>query len=230
LVEKVDPTKDAARIRLYIPKERRGLISRLGDPHRRDDDQKVVRYEVFGDDLFKKETNMKLFVGMKLFTENGEVGEIKSSFGTSGKFRVWFPAGTEAKEGDALILKFKRFAHDETKGMHQDIVLPKARVGTRLEIQPKKKKGKGASNKVMGQVASLKGDILDNDKHSMAIIAGFFAPEVNIREKVGTKVVIPSTNEEGRVAGPFGKAGKCKVSFEGGISATAVGAKAELHS
>lgn len=227
LVEKVDPQKDASRIRLYTPKERRGVVSRLGDPHRREDDQKVVRYEVFGDELFKKETNMKLFVGMKLVTENGEIGEIKSSFGTSGKFRVWFPAGTDAKEGDPLILKFKRYAHDEKKEMHQDLVLPAARVGTRLEIQPKSKKKKKVAP-VTGKVVNLKGDVLENGKHTMAIISGFFAPEVNIRERVGTKVLIPSTKEEGKVSGPFGKAGKCKVAFDEGISAE-IGAKAELH-
>ena len=43
------------------------------------------------------------------------------------------------------------------------------------------------------------------------------------------KVRIPDTKEEGKIAGPFGKAGKCKVSFESGISAP-VGAKAELLS
>ena len=109
LIQKAEPD-DATRIRLYIPKERRGVISRLGDPYRRDDDQKIVRYEVFGSDLFKKETNMKPFVGMKLVTENGDIGEIKSSFGTSSKFCVYFPASTDAREGDALLLKFKRLA------------------------------------------------------------------------------------------------------------------------
>jgi hypothetical protein len=70
---------------------------------------------------------------------------------------------------------------------------------------------------------------LENGKHNMAIISGFFTPEVNIREHAGAKVVIPSTKEEGKIVGTFGKAGKCKVSFEQGISAEA-GTKAELHS
>jgi ribosomal protein L35AE/L33A len=42
-------------------------------------------------------------------------------------------------------------------------------------------------------------------------------------------VVIPLTKEEGKIAGPFGKAGKCKVIFDQGISADAIGAKAELY-
>lgn len=223
-----DPPRDATRLRLYTPKEKRGVISRLGDPHRRDDDEKVVRYEVFGSDLFKKETNMKPFVGMKLVTEKGEIGEIKSSFGTSGKFRVYFPAGTEAREGDALILQFKRYAHDPQKAMHQDIELPKARMGSRMEVA-KKKKEKKASVVATGEVVTLKGDPTADNKYELAIIAGFFTPEINIREKVGTRVRIPSTQEEGKIAGPFGKAGKCKVSFEKGLSAP-VGAKAELLS
>jgi len=227
LVQQVDPAKDASRLRLYTPKEKRGIVSRLGDPFRRNDDQKMIRYEVFGDELFKAETNMKLFVGMKMETEKGEIGEIKSSFGTSGKFRVWFPGGTEAKEGDPLLLKFKRFANDQTKSMVQDTKLPPERMGTRIEIQTKSKKKKKVPV-ITGEVATIKGDVLENGKHNLAIITGFFTPEINIREKVGSKVVIPSTKEEGKITGPFGKAGKCKVSFETGISAS-VGAKAELH-
>jgi selenocysteine-specific elongation factor len=230
LMEKIDPEKEAHRIRLYKPKERRGVVSRLGDPHHRTDDDKVVRYEVFGSDLFKAETNMKVFVGMKLETDKGEVGEIKSSFGTSGKIRVYFPAGTEAREGDALILRFKRFVHDPEKAMHQNnIRLPASRPGTRIEVEKKKaKKVLPKGVKRAGEVVLLKGDVLENGKHNMAIMSGFFAPEVNIKELVGTKVVVPSTKEEGAIAGPFGKAGKCKVTFSQGISATA-GSKAELH-
>ena len=229
LVEKVDPQKDISRIKLYTPKERRGVVSRLGDPHRRDDDAKVVRYEVFGDNLFKAETNMKLFVGMKLETERGEVGEIKSSFGTSGKFRVFFPGGTEAKEGDALILKFKRYSHDAAKEMHQDVELPAARCGARIEVQLKKKKATPKEIVTPGEVNSIKGEVLENGKFNTAIISGFFSPEVSIRERAGFRVVIPLTKEEGKIAGPFGKAGKCKVIFDQGISADAIGAKAELY-
>ena len=235
LIQKIDPEKDISKIRLYTPKEKRGVISRLGDPHRRQDDNAVVRYEVFGGDLFKKETVMKPFVGMKVITEKTrDMGEIKSSFGTSGKFRVWFPAGTTAREGEGLLLPFKRFAHDPQKAMRQDdLILPASRPGTRIEATPKKGKNKGSNKppppEAVGEVSALKGDILEkNGKHTMAIIAGLFTPEINIREeKVGRKVIIPSTNEHGTIVGPFGKAGKCKVSFENGISAE-VGAKAEL--
>lgn len=230
LIEKMDPDIDKKEINLYTIKEKVGSISRLGDPHRRTDDQRVVRYEVFGGDLFKKETNMKVFFGMKVVTNKGEVGEIKSSFGTAGKFRVVFPAGTEAREGDPLILRFKRFTNDPEKAMHQERKLPAARPGTRIEPQKKGKKNVALPPgvKTAGEVVSLKGDLLENGKHSMAIVAGFFAPEVDIREKAGWKVLIPSTNEAGNISGPFGKAGKCKVIFSEGISAIA-GAKAKLE-
>lgn len=230
VIAAIDPLKDGNKIKLFTYKERRGVIAKLGDAYRRSDDQKVVRYEVFGADLFKKETNIKVFLGMKVFTEKGDIGVIKSSFGTLGRIRIVFPAGTEAKEGDAIILRFKRYIHDPVKGMYQSEQLPVERTGSRIE--PEKKKGKKqsfpAGIKGTGEVSALKGDMLDNGKHPMAIIAGFFAPEINIKERAGAKVVIPSTSEEGAIAGPFGKAGKCKVSFPNGISAS-VGSKAELH-
>ena len=235
LIQKIDPEKDVSKLRLYTPKEKRGVISRLGDPHRRQDDNAIVRYEVFGGDLFKKETVMKPFIGMKIITEKTrDMGEIKSSFGTSGKFRIWFPAGTTAREGEGLLLQFKRFAHDPEKAMRQeDMILPAARPGSRIEPTGKKGKNKPNNKKppppeAVGEVSAIKGDVLENGKHNMAIIAGLFTPEINIREeKVGRKVIIPSTNEHGTIVGPFGKAGKCKVTFENGISA-AVGSKAEL--
>ena len=82
-----------------------------------------------------------------------------------------------------------------------------------------------------GQVATLKGDILENGKYPLAIIAGLFAPEINIKDKVGQDG--PSWFlERGRKElslDRFGKAGKCKVEFENGISAS-VGDKVELLS
>jgi selenocysteine-specific elongation factor len=230
VVQAVDPTKDANKLRLYTFKERRGVIAKLGDAFRRSDDQKLVRYEVFGTDLFKKETNIKVFLGMKVMTEKGDIGVIKSSFGTLGRIRIVFPAGTDAKEGDTIILRFKRYSNDPDKGMYQVEQLPIERMGTRIEPENKKKKKNLPEGiKGTGELVVLKGDILENGKHSMAIISGFFIPEINIKEKAGgAKVMIPSTKEEGAIVGPFGKAGKCKVSFPNGVSA-AVGSKAELH-
>ncbi len=43
---------------------------------------------VIGKALFKKETNMDLFVGLKVTLSTGETGVIEGSFGQSGKFRI----------------------------------------------------------------------------------------------------------------------------------------------
>lgn len=230
VIAAMDPAKDSHKIKLYTTKERRGVIAKLGDAFRRADDQKIVRYEVFGADLFKKETNIKVFLGMKVATERGDIGVIKSSFGTAGRIRVVFPAGTEAKEGDTLILRFKRYASDPDKGMYQSEKLPAERTGSRIEPEKKKNKKQMFPDgiKGSGELSALKGDVLENGKHPMAIITGFFSPEINVKEKTGAKVVILTTSEEGTIVGPFGKAGKCKVSFPEGVSAT-VGSKAELH-
>lgn len=231
LIDRVDPDEAASKLRLYTTKEKTGKIAKLGDPHRRADDGKTIRYEVFGSDLFKAETNMKLFIGMKLETPGGDVGEIKSSYGTVGMFRVYFPGGTDAKEGDELILRFRRYANDPDKRMVQAVKLPAARTGARLEPEQKPKKAKKKVDKGVcrhGVVVSLKGDVLENGKHSMAIISGFFAPEINIKERAGIAVLIPGTTEQGTIVGPFGKAGKCKVAFKEGISAQG-GDKAELQ-
>jgi len=255
LIERVDPKTDQQRIRWYTPKEKTGVITRLGDPHKRQDDGKTVRYEVYGGDLFKKETLLRPFLGLKLVTHpGGDVGELKAGFGTSGKFRVTFPGGTTAREGDVLRLPFKRFLHDPEKKMRQDdVLLPPARPGSRIDPPKTSKKKKaestGTVDKVKGDPIEVppppstttannnNGDSAGNSKktkatpavkYPIAIVSGLFTPEVDIRQTAGRAVWIPSTKEEGTIVGPFGKAGKCKVSFEKGVSESAVGAKAEL--
>mmetsp|Transcript_15237 Transcript_15237/g.36561 ORF Transcript_15237/g.36561 Transcript_15237/m.36561 type:complete len:1010 (-) Transcript_15237:95-3124(-) len=249
LVERYDAKSDHGRLKSYTKKEKVGTVCRLGDPYRRADDNKLVRYEVFGTDLFKKETNMTQFVGLLVETDSGDVGNIQSSFGTSGKFRVSFPAGTDIREGDPLYLRFKRYANDPKKAIHQDGKLPPARTGSRVDPPVKKKKNRGknanqnanqnapqsnTANKtqqnnstpkrdrnsaVSGEVVKLKGDILDNGKKNMAIVSGFFSMEDDISEYKGRKVISASTEEEGVIDGSFGKMGKCKVLFKNGISA-----------
>lgn len=48
-------------------------------------------YSVIGRSLFKKETNIQLFVGLKVQLSTGELGVIASAFGQSGKFKVHIP-------------------------------------------------------------------------------------------------------------------------------------------
>ena len=214
-----------------------GKVCRLGDPHRRNDDNALVRYEVFGTDLFKKETNMSQFVGLFVETDKGDIGSIQSSFGTSGKFRVHFPAGTDVKEGDPLYLRFKRYANDPRKAIHQDTKLPSARAGSRIDPPAKKKKNKqkngvdteakqpGSASDMtkneerLGDIEKLKGDMLPDGKYTLAIVSGLFSMEDSISKHKGRKVISLATEEEGVVDGSFGKMGKCKVSFKDGISA-----------
>jgi selenocysteine-specific elongation factor len=252
LVERYDAKLDNGRIKTYTKKEKAGTVCRLGDPYRRADDDKLVRYEVFGTDLFKKETNMSQFVGLLIETDRGDVGSIQSSFGTSGKFRVNFPGGTDVREGDSLYLRFKRYANDPKKAIHQDGTLPPARTGSRVDPPAKKKKNKaknGSRNDAIvptspqtmtennptknsdcekfGEVVKLKGDVLDNGKSTMAIISGLFSMEDDITQHKGRKVLCTTTEEEGAVDGSFGKMGKCKVSFKDGVSAE-VGSRVKM--
>jgi len=241
LVQKFDASADMKNINFYTKKERAGVVDRLGDPFKRDDDGKTVRYEIYGNDLFRKETNMNEFIGLHLETEKGEIGVIQSSFGTSGKFRMNFPAGTTVRNGDKLFLRFKRYLNDRDKKIRQDSILPTARVGTRIESEPKKTKKKkinviqdspdangDSQGPTIGRITNVKGDATDDGLYNMVIVEGFFTPEVNIREKIGTKVRVIGRDEEGSIAGSFGKAGKCKVSFIHGISKDRIGTKTEL--
>lgn len=45
-------------------------------------------YTVIGRNLFKKETNLQLFVGLKVTLSTGEAGVIEGGFGQSGKFKI----------------------------------------------------------------------------------------------------------------------------------------------
>ena len=45
-------------------------------------------YTVIGRSLFKKETNLQLFVGLKVALSTGEAGVIEGGFGQSGKYKI----------------------------------------------------------------------------------------------------------------------------------------------
>ncbi len=231
LVQKFDVQRDVSRLNIYTKKEKEGVICRLGDPFKRDDDGRVVRYEAFGTELFKKETDMNQFIGLHLETERGDIGVIHSSFGTAGKFKVLFPAGAEVRNGEKLYLRFKRYANDPEKKIRQDSKLPAERCGTRIQSEKEKKKQKKMKKEktIEGKIASMKGEPLANGDYNMVIVEGFFTPEINIREKVGMKVrIVGSSDNMGSISGSFGKAGKCKVSFPDGISEGLLGKKVEL--
>ena len=79
-------------------------------------------YTAIGKGLFKKETDINLFTGMKVRLEGdgGEVGTIQGSFGKSGKYKISFPGGIPADAANRKItMEFKRYMYDKSKKMIQ---------------------------------------------------------------------------------------------------------------
>uniref|UniRef100_A0A2R8M3M4 Selenocysteine-specific elongation factor n=2 Tax=Callitrichinae TaxID=9480 RepID=A0A2R8M3M4_CALJA len=68
------------RLKVYKLKHKHGLVERAMDD-----------YSVIGRSLFKKETNIQLFLGLKVHLSTGELGIIDSAFGQSGKFKIHIP-------------------------------------------------------------------------------------------------------------------------------------------
>jgi selenocysteine-specific elongation factor len=100
--------------KIYVWKLKESFVFRLEDV--RND----LCYEIIAWKLYKKEGTVKPFIGMKLETENGDIGTIIGPFGSSLKFRVKFPNGVKGiKAGDMLSLRFKRFLNDPEKKMIQ---------------------------------------------------------------------------------------------------------------
>lgn len=126
------------RLRIYKTKQKEGQVERVTDD-----------YTVIGRSLFKKETNLQLFVGLKVTLSTGETGVIEGGFGQSGKFKIRIPegllpetkqllnsatkkksksgakgvAGEEEPRGESqpvsVLLNFKRYVFDPHKKMMQ---------------------------------------------------------------------------------------------------------------
>ncbi|XP_077428975.1 selenocysteine-specific elongation factor isoform X2 [Vanacampus margaritifer] len=65
------------RLLIYKTKHKEGQVERVTDD-----------YTVIGRNLFKKETNLQIFVGLKVTLSSGETGVIEGGFGQSGKFKI----------------------------------------------------------------------------------------------------------------------------------------------
>lgn len=123
------------RLRIYKTKHKEGQVERVADD-----------YTVIGRSLFKKETNLQLFLGLKVTLSTGETGVIEGGFGQSGKFKIRVPEGlrpetksllssTSKKKGKGggkseeepktesqhinINLHFKRYVFDPHKKMTQ---------------------------------------------------------------------------------------------------------------
>lgn len=87
------------QLKIYKTKTREGVVERMAD-----------NYSVIAHSLFKKETNIQSFVGMKVRLSTGEQGSIEGSFGQSGKVKIRIPTGLFAD----TILKLS--SSDKKKG------------------------------------------------------------------------------------------------------------------
>ncbi|XP_004999706.1 selenocysteine-specific elongation factor isoform X5 [Cavia porcellus] len=84
-------------LKVYKLKHKHGLVERAMDD-----------YSVIGRSLFKKETNIQLFVGLKVHLSTGELGVIDSAFGQSGKFKVHIPGGLSPESKKILMTAVKK--------------------------------------------------------------------------------------------------------------------------
>lgn len=97
------------KVKIYKHKQKEGGIDRVADA-----------YNLIGKNLFKKETDMNLFVGLKVQrTSNGAVGIIEGAFGKSGKFKVRFPEGGQTDTQGNLVLNYKRYLYRDDKKLAQ---------------------------------------------------------------------------------------------------------------
>uniref|UniRef100_A0A3Q3QZA6 Selenocysteine-specific elongation factor n=1 Tax=Monopterus albus TaxID=43700 RepID=A0A3Q3QZA6_MONAL len=80
------------RLRIYKSKQKEGQVERVTDD-----------YTVIGRNLFKKETNLQLFVGLKVTLSTGESGVIEGGFGQSGKFKIRVQAGAQAIQRPSIL-------------------------------------------------------------------------------------------------------------------------------
>ncbi|XP_076316457.1 eukaryotic translation elongation factor, selenocysteine-specific isoform X2 [Tachypleus tridentatus] len=122
-------------LKVYKQKMKEGIVERI-----------VNDQEVIGKSIFKKETNIQIFIGLNINLSTGESGKIDGSFGQSGKIKIHVPGGlkestksllsTTKKKGKGkedlamsghanvdqhvkLQLTFKRYIYDTKKRMIQ---------------------------------------------------------------------------------------------------------------
>ncbi|TDH14236.1 hypothetical protein EPR50_G00040220 [Perca flavescens] len=93
------------RLRIYKTKHKEGQVERVTDD-----------YTLIGRNLFKKETNLQLFVGLKVTLSTGESGVIEGGFGQSGKFRIRVQEGLCPETKQLLTSTSKKKVKGGSKG------------------------------------------------------------------------------------------------------------------
>lgn len=207
--------------RIYKDKEKVGIIVRPGESVALGEGRSGSMNAI-GGGMFTKDTDISRFLGMIVVTENGDLGEVVSSFGKNGRFKVSFPLGAELQEGQRLILRFRRFVHDASKSMSQAHLVDQFSAARKMGlagVTPKVPAGSGCQAKIhrQGTIDKLKGEEVQVGRWLMATVSGMFSSEEDIRLYSSTQVRTES-GDEGKILGPFGKAGKCKVIFKNGTA------------
>lgn len=103
------------RLRIYKTKQKEGQVERVTDD-----------YTVIGRNLFKKETNLQLFVGLKVTLSTGENGVIEGGFGQSGKFKIRIQEGLLPETKQLLTSATKKKGKAAAKGGQANEEEPKA--------------------------------------------------------------------------------------------------------
>lgn len=85
------------RLKISKDKQKEGAVERVTDD-----------YTVIGRNLFKKETNLQLFVGLKVTLSTGEAGSIEGGFGQSGKIKIRIPEGLKEETKQLLSSSSKK--------------------------------------------------------------------------------------------------------------------------
>ncbi|KAM4587863.1 selenocysteine-specific elongation factor [Odontesthes bonariensis] len=102
-------------LRIYKTKHKEGQVERVTDD-----------YTVIGRSLFKKETNLQLFVGLKVTLSTGEGGVIEGGFGQSGKFKIRVQEGLRPETKQLLTSSSKKKGKSGNKGAPASEEEPKA--------------------------------------------------------------------------------------------------------
>ncbi|XP_078517868.1 selenocysteine-specific elongation factor isoform X2 [Lissotriton helveticus] len=85
------------KLKVYKQKHKEGQVERVNDD-----------FSVIGRALFKKETNIQMFVGLKVKLSTGEEGVIEGTFGQSGKYKIRIPNGLQADTKQLLTPSSKK--------------------------------------------------------------------------------------------------------------------------
>eukprot|EP00095_Tigriopus_kingsejongensis_P007630 maker-scaffold995_size72343-snap-gene-0.24 protein:Tk07630 transcript:maker-scaffold995_size72343-snap-gene-0.24-mRNA-1 annotation:"selenocysteine-specific elongation factor" len=101
--DKAYVSKDLVRLKIFKEKKKEGVVERASNA-----------CEVICKSMFKKETNLSLFSGLKVLFSTGETGQIEDSFGQSGKFKVRIPDGLQASTLEQLEARSKKSKKDSS--------------------------------------------------------------------------------------------------------------------